>query len=340
METESGNNVQATKTLNSAEQGKLWATYMGNSMATCVLSYMLHHVEDVQIKKVLEDALGLAQKLVNNIKDIYTRDKYPIPIGYTEEDVNLQAPRLFVDEFYLHYLRYTSKAGISIYGIALPLMVRSDLRTFFTDCLNSTIQLINQVNDLMIAKGIIEEASYIPYPNQVDFIQKQSYLNGLFGDVRPLQAMEITHLFDNIENLATSKAILIGFSQVAKLDQVKAFFVRGTELAAKHFTIFSELLQEDNLTSRTIMDPLVTTSTISPFSDKIMLSHKLDMFSMRVRTYANGLSFSARHDLAALYGRLLLEVGNYVEDCANIMIDHGWLEQAPQAADREALVKA
>ncbi len=36
--------------LNSAEMGKLWATYMGNSMSTCILSYFLQHVEDKDIK--------------------------------------------------------------------------------------------------------------------------------------------------------------------------------------------------------------------------------------------------------------------------------------------------
>lgn len=339
MDIEHSAQNQTNKTLNSAEQGKLWATYMGNSLATCVLSYMLHHVEDREIKKVVEDALSLAEQFINKIKDILTRENYPIPIGFTEEDVNVQAPRLFADEFYLHYLRYTSKAALSIYGIALPLMVRPDLRAFFTQCLDTTAKLINQVNETLINKGFMTEASYIPYPDHVEFIKKQSYLNGFFGDVRPLQALEITHLFDNIENNATSKAILIGFSQVAQSPQVKSFFLKGKEIAAKHYTVFGNMLQRENLASPPIFDPLVTTSTMSPFSDKLMMAHKLDMFSMRVRSYGNALAFSARHDAAAEYGRFILEVGNYVEDGANILIDHGWLEQPPQAADRKALAR-
>lgn len=331
---------QGYKKLNAAEQGKLWATYMGNSMASCVLKHMLQHVEDPEIKKVLEDALGLSEQFVKQIKDIYTQENYPIPVGFTEDDVDLQAPRLFEDEFYLHYLKYVSKAGLSVYGIALPLMVRPDLRAFFTQCLDTTIQLINQINGILMKKGFLTEASYIPYPSRTSFIKKQSYLNGFFGEIRPLQALEITHLFDNIENNATSKAILIAFSQIAKLDQVKSYFLRGRELAGKHYDILSKMLQHENLTSPPIFDPMVTTSTISPFSDKLMMAHKLDMYSMRVRSYGNALAFSVRHDLAAKYGRLLLEVGNYVEDGANILIDHGWLEQVPQAADREALTRS
>lgn len=324
--------------LTSAEQGKLWATFTGNTMSICVLSYMLNHVEDLEIKKVLEDGLSLSEQFVQSIKGIFIQENYPIPKGFSEEDVNAGAPRLFSDEFYLHYLKYVGKAGASLYAIAVPIVTRPDVRVFFTQCLDSTTKFLNEVNTTLIKKGFILKPSFIPYPKNVDFIKKQSYLNGFFGNIRPLQALEITHLFDNIENNATSKAVLIGFSQVANSKEVKAYFLRGKELATKHYNIFSKVLQKENLSSPPIFDPLVSTSTIAPFSDKLMMFHKLDMFAMRIRGYGNALSMCARHDVAEKLGRLTLEVGNYVEDGANIMIEHGWLEQPPQAADRDALV--
>ena len=93
--------------LTSAEMGKLWVTYVGNTMAKCVLRYYLQHIEDQDIKKVLENALSLSESLVKNTKDIFIGEDFPLPIGFTEEDVNLEAPRLFSDEFYLYYLKYT-----------------------------------------------------------------------------------------------------------------------------------------------------------------------------------------------------------------------------------------
>lgn len=316
--------------LTSAEQGKLWATYIGNTMFTCVLSYMLNYVDDQDIKTLLEKALNLSKKFVQTIREIYVQENYPIPIG-------LGAPRLFADEFYPHYLKYVSKAGMSIYAIALPLVTRSDVREFYTQCMDLSIQLLNQVNETLIRKGLLWKPAYIPYPDKVDFIDKQSYLNGFFGDVRPLQALEITHLYDNIENNATSKAVLIGFSQVTKLEQTRKYFLRGKEIAAKHYDIFCDLLQKEDLSAPAMLDPLVTTSTFSPFSDRLMMFHKFDMFAVRIRAYGNALSMSARNDVASKFGRLVLEVGKYVEDGANILIDHGWMEQPPQAADREAL---
>jgi hypothetical protein len=323
--------------LNSAEQGKLWAAYLGNTMAMCVLNFMLHHVEDQEIKGVVEQGLSLTVQFTKEIKLVFIQEDFPIPQGFTKDDVNVEAPRLFLDEFYLHYLKYTSKAGISLYGIAVPLMVRPDIRNFFTQCVESTMKLINRVNEILAAKGFLASPPFTPYPSKVDFIKRQSYLNGFFGDVRPLHALEIAHLYDNIENNTTSKAVLIGFSQVAQLEQAKSYFLRGKHIAAKQYDILSEMLQKEDLPSPTLLDALVTTSTFSPFSDKLMLFHKLDMFSMRIRTYGNALSLCARHDLAEKYGRMLLEIGNFVEDGANILIDHGWMEHPPEAADREAI---
>jgi hypothetical protein len=121
----------------------------------------------------------------------------------------------------------------------------------------------------------------------VDFVKKQSYLNGFFCNVRPLQSLEITHLYDNIQNNATSKALIIGFSQTAKLKQVREFFVRGKEISNKHIETLSQLLHKDDLPSLPLLDHLVTNSTFAPFSDKLMIAHKLDMFSMRINEDKN-----------------------------------------------------
>ncbi|WP_127495516.1 DUF3231 family protein [Paenibacillus glycanilyticus] len=325
--------------LTSAEIIKLWITYMGNSMARCVLRYFLQNVDDANIRDVLNEALQLADRFTRTVDNIFTQEGHPVPIGYTEEDVNVEAPRLYADEFYLHYLKYTSKAGISIYGIAVPLMSRPDVREFFTDCLVSTIKLINDVNDLLDAKGLLVKPPYIPVPDRIDFVKKQRYLDGFFGDVRPLQSLEITHIYDNIQNNATSCAVLVGFCQAAEREQIRNYFKRGKEIALKQYDILSRLLHKDDLPTHPLLNHLVTDSTVSPFSDKIMLTHKMDMFAMRVRTYGNALAFSARHDVAATFARFIVEVGNYVEDGANTMIDLGWMEQPPQAADRNALAK-
>ncbi|MGG3883011.1 DUF3231 family protein [Brevibacillus panacihumi] len=148
--------------MSSAEQGKLWATYVGNTMSICVLNYMLKHVEDQEIKTILENALHLSEQFAQSIHKIFVQEKFPIPVGFTNEDVDLTAPRLFEDEFYLHYLKYVAKAGISLYGIAVPLVTRSDIRQFFTNSMDQTVNLINQVTTVLLKKGYLTKPPYIP----------------------------------------------------------------------------------------------------------------------------------------------------------------------------------
>ncbi len=325
--------------LTAAEMGKLWATYTGNTMAKCVLTYFLKHVEDQDIKKVVKNALTLCETLIENIKEIFIQEDFPIPIGFTKEDVDLGAPRLFSDEFYLHYLRYTSKAGMSIYNIAIPLMVREDVREFFINTLHSTVKLITEVNDVLKSKGFLVKPPVIPTPKRVDFVKQQNYLSGFFGEIRPLHALEIAHLYDNIENNIASKSLLISFIQVAKTDRIQRLFIRGKEIMNKHIETCSQQFTKENLPSPPLLDDLVTTSTIPPFSDKLMLWHKIDMFSMKIRSYANGASLNVRRDIGAMYGKFLMDVSLFVEDAANIMIDQGWMEQPPAAIDRRKLAQ-
>lgn len=337
IEIHNQNTNPVQEELTSTEMGKLWAIYMGNSMSKCVLSYFLQHIEDPDIKKVVDNALNLSESFLERIKKIFNQENFPLPIGFSEEDVNLDAPRLFSDEFYLHYLRYTGKVGLSIYSIAIPLVTREDVRDFFVNCLNFTVKLISEVNNVLLAKGFLMKPPPIPVPEKVNFVKNQNYLHGFLGHIRPLHALEITHLYDTIDNNVTSKALLIGFSQVAKNEQIRQFFIRGKEISDKHIEICSQKLHKENLPSPSLLDHLVSESTLSPFSDKIMIYHKIDMFSMKMRACGNAISLNGRRDVGVMYSRLLLEIGFYVEDGAQIMIDQGWMEQPPEAIDRDTL---
>ncbi|WP_075980663.1 DUF3231 family protein [Bacillus massilinigeriensis] len=323
--------------LTSAEVGKLWSIYMGNTMSIQILSYFLKHVDDDEIQKLLDQGLHLSQSFVESSKDILEKEKFPIPVGFTEKDVNLEAPRLFSDEFYLHYLKYAGKAGLSLYSIAVPLMIREDIADFLNQCVSSTVDFLRDVNHALITKGFLMKPPPIPVPERVEFIKKQNYLNGFFGNVRPLHVLEITHLYDNIENNVTSKALLIGFSQVSQHETVRQYLIRGKEITNKHIELCSQHLHKDHLPSPPLLDHLVTTSTSSPFSEKLMLFHKIDMFSMKIRSYGNSSSANGRRDIGGMYAKFLMDMALFVEDGFEIMIDYGWMEQIPEAVDRDTL---
>lgn len=324
--------------MTAAEIGKLWATYMGNSMSKYMLKYFLGNCDDKDIKKVLENALNLCEEFLVVIEKLLKEEEHPIPDGFSEKDVNLEAPRLFFDEFYLHYLRYAGKAGLSLYVIAIPLVTRLDIREFYTNVIDSTVRLLNQVNDLLLEKGLLFKIPVTPIMEKVEYVESKSYLNGFIKKEQPLHALEVAHLCDNVENNAISKALLIGFGQIASNEQIRKYFQNGKGITSKHIDECSHILHKEDLPSPQLVDDMVTTSTEFTFSDKLMLFHKIDMFTMRIRSYGNSMSVSGRHDISLLLTRMLSEIGLYVNEGAKIFIENGWMEKPPHAINRNELI--
>src|SRR5690554_3280170 len=99
MNTVTPHNVRAT----APEISNLWSQYQNDSMAVCVYSYMLNIVEDTSIRPILETALTLAKSHLTKLQDYFKAERFPIPHGFTADDVMLTAPRLFSDELCLSY---------------------------------------------------------------------------------------------------------------------------------------------------------------------------------------------------------------------------------------------
>lgn len=325
--------TQPNEKLTAAEMGKLWATYTGNTMTKCILEYFLQHVEDKDIKALLENALGFNMEILKVTKEILEKENFPLPHGFGEADVNLNAPRLFEDKFYVHYLKYVAKAGMSIYQVAIPLVFRKDIQEFFTYCLVETTALMNQIKEIMMAKGLIIKPPIIPVPEKADFVSEE-FLNGFLGNVRPLHALEIAHFYDNIENNVTSKALIMAFAQVVKDQKIRKLFERGREMTASNIESYMQKLHDENLPAPSFIDDQVTSSTFAPFSDRLMLFHKMDMFSMKMRAFGNSVAVNGRHDVGLLYTKSLMKNSIFVEEAARIMIEKGWMEHPPYALKR------
>lgn len=336
------NNTQTTEhnvRLTSAEIANLWGAYMGNSMAMRVLQYFLHHVEDRQIKEVLEYALSISRKNLETIIEIMNHEDFSIPVGFTEADVNLEAPRLYSDIFYLNYLHQTTKSGFSLYTIALPNIARTDVRNFFSECIFSLTELYNRVADISLSKGVYIRPPNIAVPKHNEFTQSNQFLAGFFGDQRAINALEITHLFSNIQSNHLGKALILGFAQVAQSKEVRNYFNEGVEVSINQIETFSHVLEKEGLPVPPTRDHDVMESTIPPFSDKLMMFHVSGLNALSILNYGAGLSGSQRHDIHLLYMKLIPQVGTFGEVGARLMIEKKFMEQTPLAPNRDVLMK-
>lgn len=325
--------------LTSAELGVLWTQYMTDSMGICVFKYFLQNVDDADTRNLMEHALNLAQGHIQTVTQLFNQESFPIPVGFTNEDVNLSAPRLYTDTFYLNYIDGMAKLGMVSYTAAVASSSRRDIRNFYSSCLAESNELLNKCEDILIVKGLFMRPPFISTPDKVDFIKKQNFLTGFLGERRPLNAIEITNLYMNIQRSALSKAMIMGFSQVAQSQKVRQHLERGKDIETKHIKIFMDVLMQDDLPAPMTSESEVTDSTAQTFSDKLIMFHIGMLTAAAIGNFGVGIGTVLRRDLALTYSRLLAESGLYHEDGANIAIDNGWLEEPPQADNRKELAR-
>lgn len=324
--------------LTSAEIASLWGQYINDTMGLCMNTIMLQHIEDLEIRSVFEHAIQLGKEHRKKITDFFTKENFPIPIGFTKEDV-FEAPRLFSDIFCLHYLHEMTIHGLTGYAVSLSSSTRMDIRQYYQECNIETMQLYNQTTDILLSKGKYSRPPNISTPEGVDFIKSQNFITGWLGERRPLNVIEISSISFNLTKSILAKAILIAFSQVAQSKDVRHFLVKGINIANKHIQENSAKLHEDNLPSPQAWESEVTNSTMSPISDKLIMYHSGFLFQVALAYYGAAMAVSTRADLIAQYSKIITEDFVISKDWMDIMIKHGWLEQPPQADDRAALAK-
>jgi hypothetical protein len=325
--------------LTAAEMAMLWTQYINDTASVCMNSHFLEKVEDEEVRPVIEFTLNCSIQNISFLKDFFVSEKFPVPIGFTNEDVIADAPKLFSDTYVLMYLRNMSVLGIAAAGLALGLVTRPDVVSFFKNILKMAVGLQDLTRELMLKQGTYVRPPFISTPDKVDFVEKQHFLAGFFGDKRPLTVQEITLLFNNIQTNAIGKTLIMGFAQTAYHKEVKEYFLRGKQIAQKHIDIFSSFLKKEDLPAPMSWDTSLTDSTITAFSDKLMMFHVSAMSAAGIGNYGASISGSPRRDLGLRYASLIPEIALYAEDGANIMIKHGWLEEPPQTDDRDHLIK-
>ncbi|HET7579097.1 MAG TPA: DUF3231 family protein, partial [Bacillales bacterium] len=239
----------STKQLTSSEIASLWTGYMQNTMTKCVMEYFLAKVEDPDIQSCIQQSYDLAESNIKVITEIYTQEGMQIPVGFSNQDVHLQASRLFSDTFFLMYIHHMGKIGLVQYSLLQAMSVRRDIATFFAQALKSTSDLHDQASELSLEKGLLIRPPYIPEPKSVEFVQNRSYFSGnsIFSDKRPLNAIEISHLFSNLQTNLLGMMLSVGFAQTAKSKEVRDYMYRGAAVAKKHMKIFANHLIESEV---------------------------------------------------------------------------------------------
>ncbi|OHX38818.1 DUF3231 family protein [Cytobacillus oceanisediminis] len=325
--------------LTSSEIGTLWGEYVNGTLVDVVNRYMVTIIDDETIKNIFEDAINTFEKQKNQVVTFLEKEGFQIPIGFTESDLYKGKQRLFTDIFCLNYLHIMTLHGLLGHSTALGVSVRKDLRDFYDSCDTDAKIMYHRTIELLLEKGNFQRDPLFYPAKNPEYVTSQDFTDGYFGKGRKLASTEIISISLNLKKSIMAKTLSIAFSQVAQSKDVRKFLTDSEKTADAQIKTFSKIMQGDNLPVPKSWETEVTTSTDSPFSDKLMLYHIGFLYQASQNYHGAGLASAMRTDLVTTYEATILKNLMVTKKWFDLMVKNKWLEQPPLAPNRSELAK-
>jgi hypothetical protein len=329
-----GIKLKKDQRLTASEISNIWIHYINETMSLCVNNYMLHFIKDKEIQSIFKNAVKMGQDHIAILKDFFGKENFPVPKGFSESDVNLEAPPLFTDKYCLFYIMSMTMQGLQQYGLAISLCRRQDMRKFYYQCNQDSMDLYEMAMDVFVSKGIFEVPPFYSTPDKVDFIQELSYVTDVFGKRRTMNTVEAGNTFYNLEKSKIMKAFILAGQQVCKDKEVLSFLEKFLEALNDHIGTFTNLLIDENFTTGNTFDTEVTDSTVSPFSERLFMFHAGLFVASAISYYSVAAITNMRADLTYYCEKSIVRDLLIYAKFGKLMIKKGWIEKPPFANDR------
>ncbi len=164
--------------ISSSELGTLWVTYQEKTMILRMLEYFLEKADDQESKNIMGMLWQELDYYVELMKSVFESEGAVIPIGFTKEDVNLDAPNLFEKGFDIMFIRVLKQVSLGMYSINMNMAYRIDLMTIYEGLTVITNKVYKLATLYLLKKGILTLPPYFPMPKETKFIKSTSYMSG------------------------------------------------------------------------------------------------------------------------------------------------------------------
>ena len=266
-----------------------------------------------------------------------------LPEAFSDKDVDSNAKQLFSESFTLLYTRLMHQYITLNYSSALSASSRSDFRNFVLECLITSLEIRQKATAVLVAKGLLSKYPNIPIPDRVDFVHDKSYfgtnIGAIIGMKRPMNAIEISHIFSLMETKLLLRTLNLGYSQVVKSEKIRSYLSESKQISDKQLKKLASFLSDEDIAQPSIQEILVTESKESPVSDKLILCHITAVTAYIISNYGLSVTNTARLDLTSTYRNFVTELLELAKSGGDLMIEAGWLERVPEAADRQELIQ-
>lgn len=327
--------------ISAVELGTLWLTYQEKTLIVAVLRYLIEKADDPESRAIMVDLLENLKKMIDRIKKIFKEEGAAIPIGFTQDDVNPDAPKLFDSGLDIMIVRIIKEISMGLYTLHVNMSYREDIVLLYKDLTAITQKCYNECTQYLLKRGLLSRPPNVTMPKDVEFVQSKNYLSGFnpFSDKRSLSTIELGYIHHGIESNNVGLQVITGFAQCAQNNDVRKYFVRGMKLAEKFIKEFDDVLTSDHIQLSHASGGIVTRSQTPPFSDKLMMNFIFFLNSFGMGSQSFGVVFGLRNDLVMKFALFGKDIFFYTEDGIKMMIKNGWFEKPPGMEDRKQLTK-
>lgn len=318
--------------MSSVELGALWLTYHKKGVILRMLEHFIEKADDPNAKELMSSLWKQLHPKIIEMKTIIENEGAIAPEGFTKEDVNLEAPKLWDNGFDIMFSRVLKEISVGLYALHLPSSYRKDIIKLYRDLTEISDVYYEHFTQYLLENEYLSRPNYITMPNSIDYITDKDYVKGtnIFGHKRSLNVVEFNELYRLIESNISGMKLLDGFIQVSKDEEVKKYFTKGRDFAKEIIGELSDISLKENIQPPAAPGGTVTNSTVAPFSEKLMMycNYLLSGLSLGAGGFAGG--FSLRNDLQAKYAIFGKDLFEYQREGTMLMISKGWYEEPPK----------
>ncbi|MBP2258770.1 DUF3231 family protein [Virgibacillus alimentarius] len=318
--------------MSGTELGGLWMTYQKKTMISRILEYFIEHADDKKAQHMMSGLWKQLHAKINETNNMFENEGAVLPQGFTEEDVNRKAPKLWENGFDIMFCRVLKEISTGLYALHLSIAYREDVINFYKQLSSITQSYYNDFTQYLLGKSILPRPTYTTMPTSTDYITDKAYMKGtnIMGDKRPLNTIEFGLLYHSIETNITGMNLMRGFAQTAKDKEAKEYFIKGIQLSKKILKQDSDVLLQNNIQPPATSGETLTDSLEAPFSDKLMVFCTYLLSSLSIGGQGFSASFNMRNDLDVKAGLQGKDVFTYAREAELLMISKGWLEEPPK----------
>lgn len=318
------------------EVSNIWSSYIKSSMELRLFEYFYASTENIEIKQAVEKMLNQSQENLSELKEILIKENLSIPLGFTNEDVRIDALKVFSDTFILYFCFDLTHLSMSTYPSAISDCTRSDMRNHFQKNIAFSVSIQNELVDLMLSQGVYLKPPQVAIDSEVELADSMTYLNGFFGGSRPLNTAEVSNLSRIVHRAQFSKMVFVTFSKLAKEKELKQHFSKGRDGLEKVLQLLQEVLDKENIPISASGDYKIFDVEMSPFSDKIMLFFANTCLGMFCFTMINqAMTSSLRTDIISKLSKISDDMKKFYGLGLILAIKEKWFEQPPQIVNRK-----